>query len=526
MTQDITFFAGLYSGHSCYADRLTPEQLESIHVHTPLEESMRKWLLKGRDLVLVGNPGDGKTHLLRRIEQTLRKIKAEVILDATAEPDYPTIIQRWKAAQRKKRPFCLAINQGPLYRLLALSDAPFDRLCELQEQCKHLLTYDEIPVTPKQVIVVDLNLRSVLNRPIIETALDNLLRDDVFAECASYFADDTTDGGMNRQALRHPQVRSRLVRLLEAAGHTGHHVTMRDLQGFLSYLLFGGRTGPALQAATSSFRWRYFNLCFEGQGELFEAVRTVFDPVRATVPAIDEDLWENTGVHTGWIFSRPPLTPDHYDDAWDQFVWLKRQYYFEHAEGERLLGAVAVAVADDDAEFLRMLQSGGNVGSNLPRLLRAINRFFCPADDDEGEFLRLWVSQQYDCHPAHVAVSCFRISGDRFSLTLPKLAPWLAPAMEYQPDHLLLRYRHTGGSTASLRMDQGFWRALMLAGQGVPANLRSPQYAQALTTFLRKLHRYEAIPRDREQFVLYNHANHQRLQVIVDRQRRIYVPRP
>jgi hypothetical protein len=57
--------------------------------------------------------------------------------------------------------------------------------------------------------------------------------------------------------------------------------------------------------------FRYFNLCFEGEGELFDAVRDVFQPERATTPEIDEHLWENTGVRNGWLYDRPPLTPDH-----------------------------------------------------------------------------------------------------------------------------------------------------------------------------------------------------------------------
>jgi hypothetical protein len=311
MSPDVDFFSGLYNRQSCYADRLSEEQLQSIHVLTPLEEALRKWLQQGKDLVLAGNPGDGKTHFLRRLKPVIDRTKADVILDATAEAEYASIVHRWKAARRKKRPFCLAINQGPLNQLLALEGGRLDPLEEVAAQLPNLLYYDDPPKKPKDVLFVDLNLRSVLTPPIIEAALDNLLREEVVQSCPPYLADEGSDGAVNRRALMHPQIRARLVRLLVAAGHTGHHVTMRDLQGFLSYLLFGGRTGPELARADSSFQYRYYNLCFDGEGTLFDAVRSVFDPVRATFPVVDEDLWENTGVRTGWVFSRPPLTPDH-----------------------------------------------------------------------------------------------------------------------------------------------------------------------------------------------------------------------
>ena len=83
--------------------------------------------------------------------------------------------------------------------------------------------------------------------------------------------------------------------------------------------------------------FRYFNRCFEGVGELFDAVRDVFEPERATVLNWTNTCGRTPGVRDGWLFDRPPLTPDHLDDAWEQFTTLKRQYYFEHADGEKLL---------------------------------------------------------------------------------------------------------------------------------------------------------------------------------------------
>ena len=89
---------------------------------------------------------------------------------------------------------------------------------------------------------MDLNLRSVLTPEIIHHALQNLLKPEILDSCPECFADDTTDVALNRRALLHPQVKDRLVQLLVAASHSGRHVSMRDLQGFLSYVLLGGRT--------------------------------------------------------------------------------------------------------------------------------------------------------------------------------------------------------------------------------------------------------------------------------------------
>jgi hypothetical protein len=145
MSVSVDFLSGLYNKHSCYADRLTDEQIEAIHVSTRLEDSLRKWLQGKKDIVLLGNPGDGKTHLLRRLQDIITKVKAVVVPDATAEKQYEGIVRKWKNASDNRRPFCLAINQGPLNRLLALKGHRLPQLEEVSEQLHSLIYYDEAP---------------------------------------------------------------------------------------------------------------------------------------------------------------------------------------------------------------------------------------------------------------------------------------------------------------------------------------------------------------------------------------------
>ncbi len=491
-----------------------------IHVPTRLEEAMRKWLLAKKDIVLLGNPGDGKTHLLLRLQDVIAKVKAEVILDATAERDYDRIVKKWKAASAGKRPFCLAINQGPLNRLLDAHSGRLPQLAEVAEQVRSLIYYDTAPKNPKKVYVVDLNLRSVLTPEIIHQALQNLLKAEILDQEAELFGDETSDVALNRRALLTPQVQERLVKLLTAASYAGRHVSMRDLQGFLSFLLLGGRTVSEMRRDPSNREYRYFNLCFQGEGELFDAIRDVFEPERATSPEIDEHLWENTGIRDGWLFERPPLTPDHLDDAWEQFTTLKRQYFFEHLDGDKLFALHR----DDDASFFQSV-SGGPTGPDryLPAVLKAINAFYCPERTEEGTCLRLWGAQQYDGHSPRVLVSCYQIPKEKFVLQVPKLAPWLADAMDYRPDHLLLRYTGKSSSPVGLRIDRGHWRALSLAARGLPVSLRSPQYSQSLQTFITRLYRIEATPQPVESVYIYSITHNRVTRVMVDRQNGMYV---
>src|SRR4029453_17111726 len=151
MPVSVDFLSGLYDKGACYADRLTPDEIDAINV-TVLEEAVRKWLLAKKDVVLLGNPGDGKTHLFSRLRDVLKRVKADVVLDATAEKDYERIVRRWKAASAARRPFCLAINQGPLNQLLLEQSQRIPQLEELAGQIGTLLYYDTVPPTPKRVL--------------------------------------------------------------------------------------------------------------------------------------------------------------------------------------------------------------------------------------------------------------------------------------------------------------------------------------------------------------------------------------
>ena len=68
--------------------------------------------------------------------------------------DYERIVRRWKAASAARRPFCLAINQGPLNQLLLEQSQRMPQLEELAGQVGTLLYYDTVPTRPKQKLSI------------------------------------------------------------------------------------------------------------------------------------------------------------------------------------------------------------------------------------------------------------------------------------------------------------------------------------------------------------------------------------
>ena len=326
-------------------------------------------------------------------------------------------MRRWKAASAAKRPFCLAINQGPLNQLLLEPSRRIPQLEELAGQIETLLNYDTVPPTPKRVLAVDLNLRSVLTPDIIHHALQNLLKPQILDACPECFSDDTTDVALNRRALLHPQVKDRLVKL-GWASYAGRHVRCATFKVPVMPLA-GARCQMMKEPSNRDFR--YFNRCFQGVGELFDAVRDVFEPERATVP-----VSTNMGEHRrpdGWLVERPPLTPDHLTDAWEQFTTLKR-CHSEHQDGERLL-----ALRRERRASLAAVIAGGAAG--FERNLRPCSRLSISssAERHDGMHLRLWGA------PITTATrrGCRVVLPD-FKGQAPcscETAPWLTEAIDY-----------------------------------------------------------------------------------------------
>src|SRR5207249_1854981 len=99
------------------ADLTTAEARARLHLPTPLEELVAREVRAGRDVILTGNPGDGKSHLVRTLVESGRLAGAVVELDLSARPT-EEVLEAWQKARDTRRPFVLCGNEGPLTELL------------------------------------------------------------------------------------------------------------------------------------------------------------------------------------------------------------------------------------------------------------------------------------------------------------------------------------------------------------------------------------------------------------------------
>ncbi len=81
----LQFVRDFYRGSSGYADYISPSLLSRVHLVTRLDKAILDAAKSGKDIVLTGNPGDGKTHIIRLMKNELDKLKKpmEIVLDAS-----------------------------------------------------------------------------------------------------------------------------------------------------------------------------------------------------------------------------------------------------------------------------------------------------------------------------------------------------------------------------------------------------------------------------------------------------------
>jgi hypothetical protein len=517
----VRFIQQLYNHRNCYADRLSETQLDAIHVETTLEPFILELLKAGKDVILTGNPGDGKTHLIMRMMPRIIELKAECHADATAEESYETLLDLWKAARKRQKPFCLAINEWPLLEFVKAHGDDFKPLQEIRSQVEKGVVYQDEPGKALSVVVIDLNNRNLVTKPVYERLVATLTSERFYPECPQCPARHTCDVPRARTALQQPRVADRLFTLLELTTKRGHHVTMRDLQGFLAFVLTGGRSCEQLVSPESEHR-AYSDLAFEGESDLFDAVRAVFDPAHVTHPLYDDALWMGELDPSGWTTLGPPSPPpSRVPDlslTIEAMRTAKRRFYFENESGEDLLNLLPA----DEMYFFKALQNAATDNEGVVReLTRLINRFFDPRDTKDSA-VRLWSRHCYDARWSPTYISVRSIGIDTFRIQIPRLPAHTKPAFHFQADHLIFAAYQNEKMVAQLMVDLPLYQTLYDARRGLPMALRSAEVTKRLDKFFNELGRSFQKAQNIEDVHIKNFKSGASLEFRVDRRQKRY----
>lgn len=491
------------AGPEACADELPPEQLKRLHVPQPLDEFLLDHVRRKFSIVLTGNAGDGKTHILRRLERELGKLEAEVETDATAamKPgDVSAILRRWKKAHREGRPFCVAANEYPLY-LLRLVGKGFAPLEEVDRQCEQRLAYAINPQADEEarerVLVVDLSLRNPLAPGFAGPLLDKLLGQPELQSAAA--ADPDGDLTWNLRHLSDPTVRGRLLDLLARLAAAGHRATVRELWIWAARLVVGSGQEDR-KPVRSAERW-YSSRLFEPDDRfpLSSLLRRLADPAAHSHPRWDYRL-ENGRVATGWQVETDSLKSLRLDQP-SHFAALKRRFYFEHEAGPEVLALDGIP-GNDLLKSLRAKRAPEAAFKQF--LIESINLAYCPELFPQmSRALYLWIGHRFQEQPSHGYLANQSISDAELKLFRPRLPARLADVFEYQADHLLLEYAGRNHDPVCLRVDHPLFVALEQLRHGLPRQLLPDREINRLDAFVEQLRRKD-MPKTAE-FFIHNH---------------------
>ncbi len=457
----------LYGGRGTNADLVRNEDLARLHIDTPVEVFVPERVAAGFDVVLTGNPGDGKSHTVRLLQARDKLSGAEVESDLSAR-DTVEVAKSWASAAAGGKPFVLCGNEGPLLELLAYAiklAALTERARELQAQVGRLTVARraELPPQPKRAVLIDLADRNLVVQGNIERALARVC-DYGFLPSQLGIKASQTSAGRNILLLAGSEVaRRRLARLLAiAARRRGGHFTFRQLWQAIAFAITGGKAPNTLlvelyQGKVGLGTYPFDNLTKgNGNGALIEAVRVFADPALVTDPDLDERLWAAGIGGLGHPDKEAPLEVPSLlwddgdrDGAMRAHAHLKRYVALTHPEGEalleRLAGSNDLASRHTDAQLLNVAFEG-------------VRRLYTPPGRDEQlpdwllSGLPLWIAHSYaDLLPVsrpHVVVGSR--PPDEFSILRPQRAPWLDGVLGPLPDEAWLEHRPSG---ALLRLD-------------------------------------------------------------------------
>lgn len=494
----------LYLGKSTNADLSTKDVRRQLHIPTALDAFIPLQLAAKKDVILTGNPGDGKSHLVRLLQDT-QKLPADVLVEPDLSASAPQdVIARWMSARSSRRPFLMCANEGPLRELLpllsatsALNDAAralqtqLGRLCGLPQQ---------LAETPsEQLVLIDLADRSLLAPAMIEKAIHLVTQPD-FIPQGNYVESDCAPARNISLLSAWPAIRSNLALILSSAGQrSGGHVTFRSLWATIALAITGGES-PAQAVRRWEPESMPLDLVVQGGSQLAlaDAVRRFADPAAVPMPELDYALWlKGKPAEGGWYFETdrhqpillPTQTPAYLhrggatEAALLRFASLKRLVALAHPAGKCLLEALQQQQA---------LPSQQADDALLEVCLQGIRRCFVSAAHERGlpawmqEGLPLWVNLTYQDVPTqerpHVAVAS--APAEAFRIVRPARVPWLQQALGDLPELAWLCHVPSG---THLRLDP----PLLAMLRGARASAGPVPTPQALSRFLSRLSSWE-----------------------------------
>ena len=467
----------LYKGKTCYSDALSEEELELLQIQSGADVIVEQMVNDSKIVFLTGNPGDGKTYIIRAVKRKHPDLYTIPDLNSITDIQMEKEIDKLLDCYHNHIPCVIAANEYPFHSLLRrLASVAPDLHKELLgvKQNTVILGYSTIQLG--RICVVDLNDRNLLDkdRSIVKSIVEKFTGMLQGSRGSNAFLD------YNINALSDSLVVQQYLRVFSLVSLTGAHFAIRDILGTVAYTL----TACTFDDANTKSSY-YYDAIFSADNALME-IAASFDPILLSKPSLDEKLW-NGELIDGWRLGAPAKWPHEVEGdteyAVDLFRSIKRKFYFEN----ELSKTLDDLQPDDFRECEYFLININSKRKYIKRrLIQSMNRLFLSSDTEYSR-LRVWTTHSFDLsRESGAAVSTRYIDGTELELIPPEPVKWLNK-LEYTPSYIVLRHSNTDLRNVHLQIDLDMLKALIAIEKGYPVALLSTQYEQMLTMFLQKL---------------------------------------
>lgn len=510
----LQFIRDFYRGTSAYADHVDEALLSDIHLETKLDDAILSAAKEGKDIVLTGNPGDGKTHIIRMLRAKLEHMEKPVAIemDASTKSD-EEIYQSWASAKQNGTPFIIAINAAVLHSVYS-AYPDFAPIKEAYMQMVKAVVFHDEDHEDTSLVVFDLSKREALTREIIKQAIAKMTAAEHYKECKKCPFYGTCVVNKNRELLQNDLFQERLGIVLRRVSLQGYHATLRELQSFISYLIFGNRSCKQLNQTAGNSEYDIVNLIYSGQGNLFDAINRSIDPINISHPVWDERILLNQLDAASWVEGYSvPAEAIVYDNA-ALFNLRKRQFFFFNEHGEELL-----RILDDDAShFQEFLDRDSS--KIIKDLIAKLNSFFGAGKNASNSRLQIWSGHRFNNDPRKVLISAGAMKKSDFSIGRPVLLRSMQQGIDMTANYIRLEKKNA--PSIFLKVDFEMYLLLNEAERGVPVLFMESDLVKKVWRFIEQLQSFDDVDEDTVKIGLMDVQNKKTIMVEIDREDKKY----
>lgn len=506
----LQFIRDFYRGTSAYADHVDTDLLSYIHLKTKLDKAVVDAAKAGKDIVLTGNPGDGKTHIIRVLKEQLEQLERPAVVELDASTlSNDEIYSRWKQAKENATPFVIAINAAVLYSVYK-SYPEFSPIKEAYLQMTNAVVFHGEDAKTDALVVFDLSKREVLTPEILKQAVIRMTDDSHYKECKSCPLVSNCVVHKNRKLLKDELFQERLSLILQRVSLKGYHATLREIQSFIAYLIFGNRNCKQLNQTAGNSEYDLVNLIYSGKGNLFSAINDAIDPVDISHPIWDERILLNDIDPDSWVEGYEiPAETIAYDNE-KLFNLRKRQFFFFNRYGDELL-----TIMDDDTTHFQNFLDQDN-GKIIKELIAKLNSFFGTVSGSNTR-LQIWSGHRYNNEPRKVLISAGTIKKSEFNVGRPSLLKGMQAGIDMTSNYVRLEKKDS--PNIFLKVDFAMYLLLNEAERGVPVLFMESDLVKKVWRFIEQLQAYDKMDEeDSVEIGLMDVQNKKTIMITIDRE--------